>query len=129
MNHRTRVQPLAEEPLEAEPQMRLVCSPGGIILSSAAQMHSTVANTSGFTRYSIDFRTVNIDDVVSMRGAPNIDSAIHRYFAARFSPCADCASISDEIVQSYNTRRPIMVHWCSDPLKGVTMVIPVPGPP
>jgi len=60
----TRVQTRAEEPLELEPQIRLVCPPGGIVLFSAAQLHSTVPNTSGLTRYSIDFRTVNINDLV-----------------------------------------------------------------
>jgi len=34
-----------------------------------------VPNTTGRTRFSIDFRTVHIDDAVAMRGAPNIDSA------------------------------------------------------
>lgn len=67
INSDTRVQPHAEEPLELEPQVRLVCPPSGIVLFSAAQLHSTVPNTSGFTRYSIDFRTVNIEDVVAMR--------------------------------------------------------------
>ena len=42
---------------------------------SAAQMHSTVPNTSGMARYSIDFRTVHLDDVMSRRGARNVDSA------------------------------------------------------
>lgn len=71
----TRVQPRPEEPMELEPQVRLVCGPGGIYQFSAAQMHSTVPNTSSLTRYSIDFRTVHLDDAWSRSGAPNIDSA------------------------------------------------------
>jgi hypothetical protein len=63
----TRKQPHAEEPLELEPQLRLVSKVGGIIIFSGAQMHSTVPNTSGRTRFSIDFRTVHIDDVVAQR--------------------------------------------------------------
>jgi hypothetical protein len=34
-----------------------------------------VPNTSNVTRYSIDFRTVHLDDVLNRLGAPNIDSA------------------------------------------------------
>jgi hypothetical protein len=71
----TRVQPRSEEPVELEPQLRLVCEPGSAYQFSAAQMHSTIPNTSGVTRYSIDFRTVHLDDVLTRRGAPNIDSA------------------------------------------------------
>ena len=71
----TRVQPKSEEPLELEPQIRLVCDVGGAYQFSAAQMHSTVPNTSKVTRYSIDFRTVHLDDVLARTGAPNLDSA------------------------------------------------------
>jgi hypothetical protein len=70
----TRVQPHAEEPMELEPQVRPVCKIGGVYLFSAAQMHSTVPNTTGETRYSIDFRTVHLTDVLQRTGAPNIDS-------------------------------------------------------
>ena len=71
----TRVQPKAEEHVELEPQFRLICEPGAVYQFSSAQLHSTVPNTSGETRYSIDFRTVHLDDVRSKTGAPNIDSA------------------------------------------------------
>src|SRR5205823_4835193 len=42
----TRKQPQAEEPLDPEPQVRLVCPAGGLIIFSGAFMHSTVRNTS-----------------------------------------------------------------------------------
>ena len=71
----TRVQPKPEEPVELDPQFRLICEPGASYQFSAAQLHSTVPNTSEFTRYSIDFRTVHLDDVWARTGAPNIDSA------------------------------------------------------
>ena len=71
----TRVQPRAEEAIDPEPEVRLICPVGGIYQFSAAQLHSTVPNTSAVTRYSIDFRTVHLDDVVNRVGAPNIDSA------------------------------------------------------
>jgi hypothetical protein len=71
----TRVQPRPEEPIELELQVRLVCDVGGVYQFSAAQMHSTVPNTSDVTRYSIDFRTVHLDDIWNRIGAPNIDSA------------------------------------------------------
>jgi len=71
----TRVQPHPEEPVELEPEIRMVCPVGGAYQFSAAQLHSTAPNTSGVTRYSVDFRTVHLDDVLNRIGAPNIDSA------------------------------------------------------
>lgn len=71
----TRVQPHAEEPIAMEPQIKMVCPVGGAYLFSAAQLHSTVPNTSNSVRYSIDFRTVHVDDVRAKTGAKNLDSA------------------------------------------------------
>ncbi len=80
----TRRQFEALEPLQLEPQLRLITERGGLTIFSAAHLHSTVANTSGSTRFSIDFRTVNLADLSARNGAPNIDSAckgttIHDY--------------------------------------------------
>ena len=41
----TRKQPQPEEPLELEPDVRVVTPPGGTLVFSAAQLHSTVPNT------------------------------------------------------------------------------------
>ena len=71
----TRKQPTAEEPLELEPQVRVVRRVGGPLIFSAAHLHSTVPNTTERTRFSIDFRTVNLDDLESGAGAPNVDAA------------------------------------------------------
>lgn len=70
----TRVQPRPEEPLELDPQVRLVPQVGGAFLFSAANLHSTVPNTSNRPRYSIDFRTVHLADVRNRNGASNVDS-------------------------------------------------------
>ena len=70
----TRDQPKPEEPVQLDPQVRVVPEAGGVMLFSGNQLHSTVPNTSGRTRFSIDFRTVNLDDVLLRREAPNVDS-------------------------------------------------------
>jgi hypothetical protein len=71
----TRKQPRPEEHVDLDPQVRVICPVGGIVLFSGAHLHSTVPNSSGLTRFSIDFRTVHIDDVTSGLGAANVDSA------------------------------------------------------
>jgi hypothetical protein len=71
----TRVQPRSEEEIELDPQVRILCKVGGVFMFCAAHLHSTVPNTSGVTRYSIDFRSVHVDSVFGRIGARNIDSA------------------------------------------------------
>jgi hypothetical protein len=102
----TRQQPRPEEPMELEPQIRIVCPPGGVILFSAAQMHSTVPNTSGSARYSIDFRTVNFDDVAEMSGAPNVDSACTGTSLRDFVRAIDFAPLPEETVRLYDSNAP-----------------------
>jgi hypothetical protein len=98
----TRVQPKPEEQMELDPQIRLVCDVGGAYQFSAAQMHSTVPNTSGLTRYSIDFRTVHLDDVSGCIGAPNIDSACTGTTMRDYLRGTDLSHIPDETVALYD---------------------------
>jgi hypothetical protein len=99
----TRKQPHAEEPMELDPQIRLICPVGGIILFSGAHMHSTVPNDSGYTRFSIDFRTVNADDVHEGKGAPNIDSECTGTSLRDFLSGADLSRLPENVVQPYDT--------------------------
>jgi len=99
----SRKQPRADEEIEAVPQIRLLCDVGGTILFSAAQMHSTVDNTSGRTRFSIDFRTVHRDDVLARRGAPNIDSECTGTTLRDYLRGTDFARLPEEVVAPFDT--------------------------
>jgi hypothetical protein len=85
-----------------EPQVRLICPPGGVILFSGAQLHSTVPNDSGRTRFSIDFRTVNLDDLAGQVGAPNIDSACSGTSLRDFLRATDLSRVPDPVVALYD---------------------------
>lgn len=61
-------------------------------------MHSSVPNTSGVTRFSIDFRTVHLDDALEQRGAPNIDSACTGTVMRDFHRASDLSRLPDEVV-------------------------------
>ena len=69
---------------------------------SGQQMHSSVPNTSGVTRFSIDFRTVHLDDVVAKRGAPNINSACTGTVMRDYMRGTDFSRIPEEIVSLYD---------------------------
>jgi hypothetical protein len=98
----TRKQPKAKQELALDPQVRIVCPPGGIILFSAAQMHSTVPNSSGKTRYSIDFRTVNARDLAANQGAPNIDSFPTGTSLRDFVRGKDFTAMPEDLVGRYD---------------------------
>ena len=99
----TRVQPRAEEPLELDPQLRVITPVGGTLIFSAAQMHSTVPNQTGRTRFSIDFRTVHLDDVEAFRGAPNIDSSCTGTTLGDYLRASDLARIPAETIALHDT--------------------------
>jgi hypothetical protein len=99
----TRVQPKALEQLELDPQIRVVMPVGGVLVFSGAQMHSTVPNDTGRTRFSIDFRTVHLDDAVEMRGAPNIDSQCTGTTMNDYLRGSDLVHLPAEIVARYDT--------------------------
>lgn len=103
----TRVQPKPEEPLELNPQLRVVTNVGGIIIFSGATMHSTVPNNTGQTRFSIDFRTVHMEDVLNRKGAPNLDSTCTGTPMKDYLKASDFSVISDEICEMYMQGTPI----------------------
>jgi ectoine hydroxylase-related dioxygenase (phytanoyl-CoA dioxygenase family) len=90
------------EPIEMDPQIRLVIPAGGLIMFSAAQMHSSVPNTSGKTRFSIDFRTVHVDDVAAKRGAPRVDEECTGTTMRDYLRGTDLAHIPEDLVALYD---------------------------
>ncbi len=103
----TRNQPKATVPLELEPGVRIVCPPGGLILFSGAHLHSTVPNTSGRSRFSIDFRTVDAGDLASCGGAPNIDRACTGTTLFEHRLASDLSPVPLEVIRLYDPNPPV----------------------
>jgi len=102
----TREQPKALVPIEAKPDLRLIPPVGGIILFSAAQLHSSVPNNSGRTRYSIDFRTVSARDARALQGAANRDSHCTGTTMPDYLRASDLAHLPEDIQQIYMRGHP-----------------------
>lgn len=96
--------PRATEPLELDPQLRLICPAAGVICFSGAQMHSSVPNTSGRTRFSIDFRTVHLKDATEFRGAFNADGACTGTTMNDYLRGTDLEHIPHEIIAQHRER-------------------------
>jgi hypothetical protein len=98
----TRKQPKPQKPVELQPEIRIITEPGGMLLFSAAQLHSTVPNTSGVTRFSIDFRTVSLRDVKEDRGAPNIDTRCTGTSLRDFVRASDSAPMPEDVALRFD---------------------------
>ncbi|MEZ5995815.1 MAG: hypothetical protein R3C25_08670 [Hyphomonadaceae bacterium] len=97
----TREQPKASQEIDTT-TLRYLPPPGGIILFSGAQLHESVKNTTGVARYSIDFRTVHLDDVRTMAGAPNIDSRCTGTTMRDYLRATDLSHLPDEAIAPYD---------------------------
>jgi hypothetical protein len=102
----TRKQPKATVPLQLEPEVRIVCPPGGLLMFSGAHLHSTVANTSGRSRFSIDFRTAQHDDLASMGGAPALDRACTGTTLFELRKASDLSPVPDAVIRLYDPNPP-----------------------
>lgn len=102
----TRKQPKATAPLQLDPEVRIVCQPGGLILFSGAHLHSTVPNMSGRSRFSVDFRTAHHDELARLGGAPAIDRACTGTTLFELRRASDLRPVPDEIVALYDPDPP-----------------------
>ena len=98
----TRGLPRALEQIEMARTVVPVPPVGGVINFSGQHLHSTVVNNSGRTRYSIDFRTVNVDDAIAGRGAPNVDAACTGSAFGDFICGADFTAMPAELIEQFN---------------------------
>jgi len=76
---------------------------GGIMLFSGDQLHASIPNTSGITRYSIDFRTVHVDDIRGGTGAPVADVACTGTALRDFKRLTDGAAFTEDEVAPYDS--------------------------
>ena len=69
---------------------------------SAASLHSTVPNTSDVVRYSIDFRTVHLADVLDRIGAANVDSECTGTTMDDYLRATDLSHLPEEAIAMYH---------------------------
>ena len=73
-------------------------APGAVLLFSGAQLHTSIPNTSGRARYSVDFRTVDARDLVAGKGAPLVDALCTGTAIRDFRNVADGSGFDEELV-------------------------------
>jgi hypothetical protein len=73
-------------------------APGAVLLFSGAQLHTSIPNTSGRARYSVDFRTVDARDLLAGRGAPLVDVHCTGTAIRDFHNVADGSAFDEQTV-------------------------------
>jgi hypothetical protein len=77
-----------------------VPAPGEVLLFSGAQLHTSIPNTSGRARYSVDFRTVDTSDLTAGRGAPLVDADCTGTAIRDFISVDDESALDEDLVRS-----------------------------
>lgn len=75
-------------------------SPGQILLFSGAHLHRSIPNTSGLSRYSVDFRTVDLSDLTAGRGASLADASCTGTAIRDFVSVKDESGFDENVVRS-----------------------------
>jgi hypothetical protein len=84
----------------AAQELIVLPAPGSVLLFAGAQLHTSIPNTSGLSRYSVDFRTVDARDLVAGRGAPVVDAYCTGTAIRDFVNIKDGSSFAEETVIS-----------------------------
>ncbi|RIA47301.1 hypothetical protein [Dichotomicrobium thermohalophilum] len=89
--------PTAREPLDWQEALSLVVPTGTLMAFSATHLHATVPNTTAEARISSETRTVDRDDLLAGRGAPNVDRGPVAPGTAWFQRLHGGASLQDDL--------------------------------
>ena len=69
------IAPTASEIVDESHIVKLVIEPGDVLNFASAHLHASVPNTTEAARYSVEMRTLSLEDIQQNRAAPNIDNA------------------------------------------------------
>jgi hypothetical protein len=83
---------------QATQELIILPAPGEVLLFSGAQLHTSIPNTSGRARFSVDFRTVDVGDLMAGRGAPLVDVHCTGTAIRDFINVADESSFGEETI-------------------------------
>ncbi len=97
-----RNHPTLTQPVDLSEEVRVVGGPASALIFSAAQLHATVPNTAGRTRFSIDFRTAHVDDLRAKHGAHVIDSKSTGSTIHDFNNAADLSPVPSDVSALYD---------------------------
>lgn len=84
--------PVARETPDETPAP-LAMTPGELLCFSSAHLHSSIPNATSLARFSLEIRTLHLDDLRRRRGAPNVDNRTSDLLVGLFSSAANGAPL------------------------------------
>lgn len=78
-----------------EPIAPLLIKPGELLCFSSAHLHASVLNQTSLSRFSLEIRTVHLDDLQNGRGAPNADNKTEKPLLGLYSSAADNSPLKE----------------------------------
>ena len=93
----------AETLLQNPGACQVVLPVGGMVLFSANELHATTDNITGKTRFSIDFRVVDVEHVRDGVGAQNVDDDSQGVALRDFRRVRDDADFPSEYITKYDS--------------------------
>jgi hypothetical protein len=102
----TRRHPRMLEEIDDDADFRFDCREGSLLLFSASHLHSTSPNNSGQTRFSVDFRTVHLQDLQKGTGAPNVDNNAVGTTLGEYMRASDFSPLPEDVVSANDRPKP-----------------------
>ncbi len=89
--------PIVSNEVDKHDEVRVIIEPGSLFCFSGAHLHGGLANTTDETRFSIETRTIHLEDIADGRSAPNIDCHATKQYPQWFHHIIDTTSLADVI--------------------------------
>ncbi len=99
----SRPLPGSTVPIDKKNALTVVTEVGAFLMFSGHQLHASVENHSGKTRFSIDFRTVSLSDTTSKSGAPIEDVACTNSSIRDFIRTSDFTSFPENVAKTLDS--------------------------
>ena len=98
----SRKHPVPLQSMDGEEEVRIGLNSGDILFFSAAHLHATVPNNTGVIRYSMDFRTVHLNDLESGKGVLNVDNKAKGTTLTDFRRASDLSFLPKKYINRYS---------------------------
>lgn len=94
--------PSPQAPIDESGVKKIVIEPGDILCFASAHLHASVPNTTEECRFSVEMRTVSLDNLQQQRTAPNVDNAASTPMYKWFKRIADREPLNTALSQHEN---------------------------
>jgi hypothetical protein len=97
-----RFHPRPNADVDLGTEIRVVTPVGGVTVFAADAFHGSLPNHSGVTRFSIDLRSVHVDDALAGRGAPCVDARCRGTAGRDFLRCRDLEHLPEQVIARWD---------------------------